>query len=104
MSKGSVVLWGILAIPPIAVITFPKLGPAGPWLLLSGFMLLVLTSLISTFRRHPLGPFVQWVAPRAFFAMRFSPGELWWMKLSATIALSGLLCMGLLLIKAQIAR
>jgi hypothetical protein len=100
MNKGSVVLFGILAIPPIALVTFPELASAAPWLLLSGFILLVLTFLISTFRRHPLGPFAQWVAPRAFFAMRFSPGEMWWMKLSATIALSGLLCMGLLLIKA----
>jgi hypothetical protein len=104
MSKESAALLGILLIPPIAVITFPKLGAAGLWLLLSGFILLVLTSLIATFRRHPLGPFAQWVAPREFTAMRFSSSELWWLKLSATIALSGLLCMGLLLIRAQIAR
>jgi hypothetical protein len=104
MTKDSVVRLGILLIPPLAVITFPKLGAAGLWLLLSGFILLVLTSLIATFRRHPLGPFAQWVAPREFIAMRFSRSELWWLKLSATIALSGLLCLGLLLIRAQIAR
>jgi hypothetical protein len=34
--------------------------------------------------------------------MRFSRSELWWLKLSATIALSGLLCVGVLLIRAQI--
>lgn len=104
MSKDSVALLAILLIPPIAVITFPQLEAAGLWLLLSGFTLLVLTSLIATFRRHPLGPFAQWVAPREFIAMRFSRGELQWLKLSATIAISGLLCMGLLLLRAQMAR
>jgi hypothetical protein len=103
MTKDSVALLGILSIPPIAVTTFPRLGVAGLWLLLSGFMLLVLTFLIATFRRHPLGPFAQWVAPRDFIAMRFSRSELWCLKLSATIALSGLLCLGSLLIRAQIA-
>jgi hypothetical protein len=102
MSKDSIALLWILSIPPIVVITFPKLGAAGLWLLLSGFILLVLTSLIAAFRRHPLGPFAQWVAPREFIAMRFSRSELWWLKLSATIALSGLLCVGVLLIRAQI--
>lgn len=103
MRKDSAALLGILLIPPTAVIIFPDLGVAGLWLLLLGFILLVLTSLIATFRRHPLGPFAQWVAPREFTAMRFSRSELWWMKLSATIALSGLLCVGLLLVRPQIA-
>ena len=103
MSKDRFALLGILLIPAISVISFPKLGAVGLWLLVSGFILLVLTSLIATFRRHPLGPFAQWVAPREFISMRFSRSELWWLKLSATIALSGLLCMGLLLIKTQIA-
>jgi hypothetical protein len=103
MSKGRIAVSAILLIPPVAVIKFPQLEAVGLWLLLSGFILLLLTSLIATFRRHPLGPFAQWVAPREFIAMRFSSGELRCLKLSATIALSGLLCIVLLLLRAQIA-
>ena len=78
MSKEGFASLGILLVPPIAVITFPKLGAARLWLLLLGFILLVLTFLRAALRRHLLGPFAQWVAPREFMAMTFSRNELRW--------------------------
>jgi len=99
MNKNILLLLGVSLLPSIVVIAFPRFSLLGPLLMFAGFLVLIVSSLASSFKRHKYGPFAQWIEPTKYCSMQFTDPELWFFKLSGCIALGGILAVGALLLK-----
>jgi hypothetical protein len=95
----NLLLLGVSLAPPTLAWVFPRISFIGPVLVVAGFLILIISSLASTFKRNKYGPAAQWIEPSKFFAMRFTERELWVFKLSGCVALGGMLAIGVLLLK-----
>lgn len=91
MRNENILMLAVLLITPLVAVALPEVRFLGPWLLVGGFSLLVIVALTSTFSRHRLGPFALWSEPSRYLAMKFTDREIYVLKLSSCIALSGLL-------------
>jgi hypothetical protein len=90
-NKSILLMLALLLITPLVAVALPELRFLGPWLLLGGFSLTVVIAVVSTFRRHRLGPFALWSEPSRYLAMKFTDREIYMLKLSSCVAVGGLL-------------
>ena len=63
-----------------------------------GFVLIVITTLTITFRRHPLGPFAKYIQPKNYHAIRFTKNELNAIRLCVCLVISGIASMGIVVL------
>ena len=99
MKRKWIIFLGSCLVPPMMVAMFPQLFFVGPFMLILGFIIVILIGWRTSFRQSKYGVFAQWIEPSKFVRMELNSNEINHLKIAGGILLSGLIVMAITLFR-----